>query len=59
MANQRKGNSGCTGHNIVLCEENKEAVLVMKAKIEKTHQSSIDEAVNRIISEWVMMKGLA
>lgn len=55
MANRRKRVDGCTGHNITLCEENKAAVLLVLAEIERKHQSSIGEAVNRIISEWVVL----
>lgn len=52
MPAKRKENNPCTMHRINLCEENRVTVLEVKAMIEKKHQSSIDEAVNRIISEW-------
>jgi hypothetical protein len=52
MARKRKDGNPCSGHVINLCEENRIAVMHLKAEIERKHQSSIDEVVNRIISEW-------
>lgn len=55
MPAKRKTGNPCTMHRINLCEENRITVIEVKAMIEKKHQSSIDEAVNRIIYEWKML----
>lgn len=59
MPAKRKDDSGCTTHKIFLCEENKQAVLGVKAQIELKHQSSIDQAINFIVEEWREMKGMS
>lgn len=37
---------------ISLCDDNRETVMQVKAQIERYHQSSVDEAINKIICEW-------
>lgn len=52
MPRERKQGNGCTGHTVNLCEENREAVMKYKLEVEKKHQTSVSEIINRIIEEW-------
>lgn len=52
MARKRKENDPCTGCVVRLCDDNWITVMEIKSQIEKTHQTSMSEVINRIISEW-------
>lgn len=52
MARKRKENDPCTGCVVRLCDDNWITVMEIKSQIEKNHQTSMSEVINRIISEW-------
>lgn len=52
MANKQIND--CTEHKVILCPKAKEIVMLRKASI--TRQSSVSDAVNKIILEYEILK---
>lgn len=51
MARKRNEGSPCTGHNVMLCDENRVTVMMVKAEKEQEKKRTvlIPEAINEII----------